>query len=480
MRNHLLVSILLFCFFNLQAQTTVIVESIPAVTPSGAEIYIAGDFQGWDPGDPDYLLSQDSLTGHYSITLAAGLGTISFKFTRGSWPTVEGTATGTFIPNRSLNTSTVDTVILQIEGWEDIPTGGNPGGPQSTAAANVSIIDNSFFIPQLGRNRRIWLYLPPDYDQTNKKYPVLYMHDGQNVFDASTSFAGEWEVDETLNRLHAEGDSGIIVVAIDNGGSNRTREYSAWANATYGGGEGGEYIDFIVETLKPHIDSLYRTKPDRDHTGIMGSSLGGLISTYAAIAYPNIFGKIGAFSPAYWFNPEIFDFVVDEGKQQDFRLYQLVGTLEGSQYVAAMLEMEDSLISAGFVANEIISIEKSDGQHSEWFWAREFESGYKWLFGSPLTSRQALHDKIQLFSIYPNPVKDKIKIAFYYPVDEEVSLLISDMSGKTLHQQKLASGMGSLFQLDLDVKRLKLVEGTYLMTLISKQTTTSKKFMVVK
>lgn len=124
------------------------------------------------------------------------------------------------------------------------------------------------------------------------------MHDGQNVFETATSFSGEWEVDESLNALHENGDYGCIVVAIDNGGAFRLDEYSPWINTQFGEGQGDDYMQFIINTLKPDIDNSYRTKPERDYTGIMGSSMGGLISMYGGMEYNSVFSKIGAFSPS--------------------------------------------------------------------------------------------------------------------------------------------------------------------------------------
>jgi metallo-beta-lactamase class B len=145
----------------------------------------------------------------------------------------------------------------------------------STATASVSILDTAFAMPQLERTRRIWLYLPPGYAASTRRYPVLYMHDGQNLFDAATSFAGEWGVDETLDSLHALGDPGVIVVGIDNGRMKRMDEYTPWHNTRYGGGEGDAYVDFLTQTLKPYVDAHYRTLAERVHTGVAGSSMGG-------------------------------------------------------------------------------------------------------------------------------------------------------------------------------------------------------------
>lgn len=114
------------------------------------------------------------------------------------------------------------------------------------ANSGVHIID-SFYMPQLGRYRNIWVYLPPDYGSSQKQYPVLYMHDGQNLFEDSTSFVGEWHLDETLDSLHQTGDYGCIVIGIENDGNHRMDEYMPNVHPKYGGGEGDLYIRFISE-----------------------------------------------------------------------------------------------------------------------------------------------------------------------------------------------------------------------------------------
>ncbi|MBV6655616.1 MAG: alpha/beta hydrolase, partial [Mameliella sp.] len=245
--NRPLFTVLLFCVFWVSsfAQVTFTITSIPENTPEDATIYAAGNFNSWNDGNADYALTAEA-DGTYTLTFEPAPGTLEFKFTRGSWATVEGNATGGYLPNRTLNyeggTLEVD---LEILSWE----GDSPA--TSTAADNVFLLDEDFYMPQLDRNRRIWIYLPPDYNTSDATYPVLYMHDGQNLFDAATAAFGEWEVDESLNALFQDGDPGVIVVGIDNGGGLRLNEYSPWINPSYGGGEGAAYVDFIVETLKP-------------------------------------------------------------------------------------------------------------------------------------------------------------------------------------------------------------------------------------
>ena len=460
------------------AQVTIVVDAIPSNTPANDPIHIAGDFQGWDPGSTAHILTEDTVLNIRHITLPANLGTINFKFTRGDWTKVEGDVNGSFIPDRSHTPANGDTLFLQILGWEDLGGGGGGGG-QSTAAANVSILTDSFYMPQLNRYRRIWLYLPLDYNSTTHDYPVLYMHDGQNVFDDLTSFIGEWEVDETLNDLHAAGDPGIIVVAIDNGQNLRIDEYTPWYNATYGGGDGALYIDFIIDDLMPYINANYRTLTEPENTGIMGSSLGGLISTYAGIEHQDVFGKVGAFSPAYWINPEAFGHVTSTGKQEPMRIYQLGGTQEGANFITQMHAMHDTLAAAGFGPNELLTVEKSDGQHSEWFWAREFEAAYLWLFRDTLTSTPELLTGSSTFQLYPNPASDHINLQFSLEKASEVRVEIIDPLGRinrSIYADTLTEGG---HQLNFSLKKLGLPAGAYACRLHIGKSSSALKFMVV-
>ena len=165
-----------------------------------------------------------------------------------------------------------------------------------TASFNVKVMDTAFFMPQLNRTRRIWIYLPPSYRATKIYYPVLYMHDGQNLFDNATSYSGEWGIDEYLDSIFTLGKKEVIVVGIDNGLSKRMNEYNPYSFRQYGKGEGDEYVDFLVKNLKPFIDKHYRTLPGKKDTYIAGSSMGGLISLYAVLKYPAVFGGAGIFS----------------------------------------------------------------------------------------------------------------------------------------------------------------------------------------
>jgi metallo-beta-lactamase class B len=369
------------------AQATLRVVPSPAVV-AGLQLYVAGSFNEWNPAAPGFALRPQP-DGSYQLTLPVTVqGPQEFKFTRGSWQTGEADANFQPVANRQANFgSGPRTLTLQVAAWQDQRPGGPVAVPPKphTAAPNVRILADSFRLPQLGgRPRRIWLYLPPDYATSKRRYPVLYLHDGQNIFDEATAYAGEWAVDKTLNQLKDSGQdpAGCVVVAIDNGGERRLDEYSPWRNERLKkGGEGSQYVEFLVRTLKPYIDQHYRTRPDAAHTAIMGSSMGGLISLYAGVKYPRVFGRVGVFSPAFWFAKDsVLSFVRRRRPAPtSSRFYFLAGPAEGPTMVPQMAEVRDALLARGLSPAQIAFKAPADGQHAEWFWRREFGPAYQWL-----------------------------------------------------------------------------------------------------
>jgi predicted alpha/beta superfamily hydrolase len=241
-------------------------------------------------------------------------------------------------------------------------------------AIHTHIIDKAFYMPQLNRYRRIWLYLPPNYKTSGKRYPVLYMHDGQNLFDDQTAFSDEWCVDETITAAKEK----CIVVGIDNGGMHRINEYS-FHDTEHGKGEGGAYLSFIAHTLKPYIDTTYRTIPDAKHTGIAGSSMGGLISFYAGLYFPQVFGNIGVLSPSFWIMPDIHQEAQRElSKNPDVtqRYYFYAGVQEGHGMIKDVKEMIRLL--KNFPHHSVKAKINPHGTHSEIHWRDHFPEFYQW------------------------------------------------------------------------------------------------------
>jgi len=246
----------------------------------------------------------------------------------------------------------------------------------STASKQVS--NFSIEAPRLNTTKKIWIYLPKNYDTSKKKYPVMYMHDAQNLFDAKTSYVGEWNVDEKLDSLNAQ----VIIVGIEHGNEKRMEELTPYKNAKYGGGNADNYLDFIVKTLKPEIDSKYRTKNNARNTAIMGSSLGGLVSYYAILKYPEVFGKAGVFSPSFWFNrKEIID-LTNTIPKLNTKIYFLCGDNEGDADMVLDLNKIDDLVSEKRCECKKLTQKKiiKGGQHNEKLWRDGFANAYLWLF----------------------------------------------------------------------------------------------------
>ncbi len=250
----------------------------------------------------------------------------------------------------------------------------------NTASENVVILEDPFDMPGLDRKRTVRLYLPPGYTNSDKKYPVLYMHDGQNLFDYATSYVGEWEVDETLDSLANANSFEMIVVGIDNGQALRMNELAPFPNPRVEKVEGDKYMEFIVDVVKPYIDKNYRTLSQREHTAIMGSSMGGLISHYGIYKYPEVFSKAGIFSPSYWINwKAVKEYTLENPLPNDSRLYFCVGEKEGMM-VGSMNAMVNLLSKEKFKQENITSFVVPNAEHNEAQWQGEFKKAIQWLF----------------------------------------------------------------------------------------------------
>jgi predicted alpha/beta superfamily hydrolase len=420
--------LLLLSVCALQAQRALVISSLPANTPPGDDISLASSANGWTPGDADWIFAQAG--GQWILTIPdIAPNVFQGKITRGSWATVEGNASGGFLPDRSFNFNSADTLYIEVLSWE----GAAP--PPTDLPPNVVVLDEAFFMPELNRSRRVRLFLPGTYDElgNDDHYPVLYMHDGQNLFSAQESFAGEWEVDEAMLAFEAGGYSGAIVVAIDHGGAFRIDEYTPYANPQYGGGGGEAYTDFIVNTLKPFVDANFRTMPGREHSGIMGSSLGGLISFYAAMAHQDVFSKVGVFSPSFWFNDTIYSFADSQGKQQAMKFLFLAGGQEGANLQNQVQEMVDILEGDGFGEDELRFDFVPTGQHSEWFWAQHYPDAFEWLYMEEATVSVTNFAEKARPSIYPNPTQGAFELIL--PEGMQVyGMVLSDQTGRRLHE----------------------------------------------
>jgi predicted alpha/beta superfamily hydrolase len=368
LKTSLIVLSFLFCCTLSYSQIPVhfSIHSLPAKANSDS-FFLAGSFNGWNPHDKRYLFQGTGTTWLLDISLEKG--NHEFKVTRGSWDKVECSKEGADLPNRSLKVEDEMSVQLDIEEWRDNKP---KAAPAHTASKQVRFLDSAFFMPQLNRYRRIWIYLPADY--RSHAYPVLYMHDGQNLFDNATSYGGEWNVDEFLDTVAARK---CIVVGIAHGDEKRLNEYCPYDMERYGKGEGDLYVDFLVNTLKPYIDNHFRTIKDRAHTYIAGSSMGGLISMYAILKYPKVFGVAGVFSPAFWIAPKIMDDIKTKGKKVKGKIYFYAGKKESESMVTDMLKVFDEMSKVSKA--KMTTVIRDDGQHNEATWRNEIKLFYRWI-----------------------------------------------------------------------------------------------------
>jgi len=265
--------------------------------------------------------------------------------------------------------------------------------PKHTLTGNIKR-HRAFHSRVLGNRRDVLVYLPPGYSRfSSRRYPVLYLHDGQNVFDAATSFAGvEWGVDETVQRLiHRKLIEPLIIVAVANVGEGRVDEYAPTPGVIEpkenprkrSRGLAHFYGQFLIEELKQFIDQKYRTKPDAEFTGLGGSSLGGLATLAIGIFYSEVFTRLIVMSPSIWWDDyAIFRLVGILGEKPPLKIWLDTGTDEPGWELARNLR--DCLIDKGWQPDVDLSyLETKGAGHSEAAWAARVEPALRFLF--PLT-----------------------------------------------------------------------------------------------
>lgn len=247
----------------------------------------------------------------------------------------------------------------------------------------TTAIVNNFWSPQLQNSRKLIVYLPPSYQENpDKRYPVLYMHDGQNLFDPATSSYGtEWRVDETINSAVRAGQMDeVIVVGMYNTGANRIYEYTPCCDAQYGGGGADLYERFVIDTVKPYVDSNYRTLSAKANTAIMGSSLGGLVSCYIARRNPTVFSKAGCMSSSFWWNNEAFTIQVEQAiGKVPVKFYIDAGT--SSDGLPQTQRMNSALVADGYAQGaDLYFVTAQGASHNEASWAARVGTPLSYLF----------------------------------------------------------------------------------------------------
>jgi predicted alpha/beta superfamily hydrolase len=375
---------------------------LPQGTPDGA-IYVAGNHEAIGGWRADGLrlerVSRDLATGTAMVPAGTAL---EYKFTRGSWETVEKMTDGSERANRTLIHWFNNNGAIQIAANEAVEAWADSAPPRPRTLTGDIRFHEKFRSRHLANERTIAVYLPPGYDSSpRRRYPVLYMHDGQNIFDASTSFIGaEWGVDEACEKLITDGTiAPVIVVGVYNN-DRRIDEYTPAPSTDTrhsGGGRGDLYGRFLIDEVKPFIDRTYRTRPTRRYTTVMGSSLGGLISLHLAWTRPDIFGAAGVVSPSLWWSGREIMKRIERARRAPSprpKLWIDMGTREGDSLesyrnsVAEVEKLSTLLQRKGWREGTTLKTFIHEGaDHSERAWNARIETILEFLYGKPAAGR---------------------------------------------------------------------------------------------
>jgi predicted alpha/beta superfamily hydrolase len=338
-------------------------------------IYISGNFNNWRTQDKDFMMDRmkENLYHYEFKSDFVFPEELVYKFTKGDWSEVEIDAEGNPTENRS---------ITQFSGVQNeyVPKWRKNWLPfKQLYLPQVLLISDEFEIPQLNKTRKIWALLPHDYDNSTERYPVMYLQDAQNLFNEDSP-CGNWEIDKKLAVMAEYNIGKIIIIAIEHGNEDREKEYNV-GKTVLGKGQGKKYIKFISETLKPFVDNQFRTKPEREFTGIGGSSLGGLLSIFCGLMYPKMYGKLMAFSPSLWVSPKL-TIDGDNENNEDTKIYLYAGGDERDNLIEQVKNFEENLIANEFVKDKMkinLSI-NMQGKQNESYWSDEFPKAIEWLY----------------------------------------------------------------------------------------------------
>lgn len=362
-------------------------------------LHLAGTFNRWQPADSSWELTREEAAGAalWTITVPVerlGPAPIEFKLTRGSWDTVEMLANGADSPNRIVRASDLENGIsLTVEAWADDREGATR---ESAVTGRLEVFDLAS--ERLGNTRKVRVWLPPGYDDdehAGRRYPVLYMHDGQNVFDGATSFMGaEWGADESATRLIEAGKiTPLIIVGIDHAGAARTAEYNPPFTSKGGVAHYGDrYLDFLTSTLMPEIEKRYRIESGAEYTALGGSSYGGNITLYAGMRHPERFGLLLVESPVFWvFGAELMT-RCEQHATWGQRIFLAIGTNESEDervqagYHDGLEHLRATFEEQGLLPERARLVVEEGGTHHESSWSRRFPSALKFLFGESVES----------------------------------------------------------------------------------------------
>lgn len=407
------VIILSFMFLKLQAQVVLQLKQLPSNTPRDAHFSLICEQNNWNAtADSAYFFKK--VKNNWVLNLPVITDTFYYKITRCSNVGVEADSAFNEIKNRIIYPKQVGKIDLKVSNWIDFKK-------EHSATDNVEVVKDSFYSKNLGYSKKIWIYLPNDYYKDKlKRFPVIYILQGQNAFDNYTADATEWRIDETLRSLQFKNDNGCIVVAIENNKKLTDREtdyfYKGFLKSDTSLALDFEY--FIVNELKHYIDSAYKTKKYRDFNAIIGAGKYASFALAVALSNQFSFSKVGMFSPVFANKDSMFSLYVDEKRNWSMKVFITVGSNDS----IAKPEVVDDLVSrllekCDFFDSEVNIVPKAKGNHNETFWASMFKPAYLWLFegsNNPKTNNRFNNtnyvEREITAKVYPNPATTAISI----------------------------------------------------------------------
>lgn len=339
-------------------------------------VFISGNFNNWHTQDTNFEMEKIG-NGLYHYKFAHDFvypDELLYKFTKGDWSEVEIDKYG----NRTENRVCKEHNGVRKEHVDKWRKNWLPFKPNFLP--KVHLISEEFEIPQLNKTRRVWALLPHDYEESTETYPVLYLQDAQNLFNEKAKY-GNWEIDKKLAVMSEYKIGKIIIIAVEHAEQDRIKEYNV-GKTVLGVGQGKKYIRFITDTLKPFVDKTYRTKTEREHTGIGGSSMGGLVSVFSGLMYPEVYGKLMIFSPSLWVIPKMDFTNIDFSEPNDTKIYLYAGGDESATMIDHVKKFKKNMIENEFVSSKMkikLSI-NMQGKHNEIYWSDEFPKAIEWLF----------------------------------------------------------------------------------------------------
>ena len=339
-------------------------------------VYISGNFNKWHTQDADFEMEKIG-NGLYHFKFAIDFvypTEMLYKFTKGDWSEVEIDKYG----NRTENRSCKQKKGVQKEHVFKWRKNWLPFKPNFLPI--VHLISEEFEIPQLNKKRKVWALLPHDYETSDHNYPVMYLQDAQNLFNENAQY-GNWEIDKKLAVMSEYKIGNIIIIAVEHAEEDRIKEYNV-GKTILGVGQGKKYIRFLTDTLKPFVDKKFRTKPEREFTGIGGSSMGGLVSIFSGLMYPEVYGKLMIFSPSLWVVPKMDFANTDFSEPGDIKIYLYAGGDESATMIRHIKKFKSNIINNVFYDDKMkikLSI-NMQGKHNEVYWSDEFPKAIEWLF----------------------------------------------------------------------------------------------------